>query len=166
MHFLGIINSILKTRSTPIAIERYENFKSGVARIAASCSDGSIRLLSPITGNTILTLFPADKDMYLKQFSYNMDWYRLFYLCTNGDIIIYDTSTSPGRIIEILESSQLFRINSLFSFSHNLDSSDGCFRPRQNILRLIVGTVDGQIVVLNNGKPEKFVQVMIRFFII
>jgi hypothetical protein len=89
-----------------------------------------------------------------------MEWRRLFYLCTNGDIIVYDTSTSPGRIIEILETSQFLHINSLFSWSCNLESPKSIHRSKQSTLRLIVGTVDGQIVTLNSGKPEAFLQVL------
>jgi WD40 repeat protein len=142
-----------------LTIERYQHLKNGLSRIATSFSDGSVRILSPISGKTILTLFPPHKYLYVKQISYNMEWCRLFYLCTNGDIIVYDTSTSPGRIIEIWETSQILHINSLFSWSYNMESVDNYHRSKHNILRLIVGTIDGQIVTLNSGKPEAFVQV-------
>ena len=156
--FSGKFYILMIKRSTPSTIERFENPNSGKNRIVTACSDRSVRIISPVSGNTILTLFPSDRDLKLKQISYNMDCDRLFYLCTNGDIILYDTSTSPGRIIEILESSQFYRISCLFSISNNMDSSElSCFRG--NSFRLIVGTDDGQIIILFNGKTETYVQV-------
>ena len=133
-------------------MERSESPQSGKARIISSCSDGSIKFISPVSGMTIFTLFPAHKDVYFKELSYNANEDRLFYLCTNGDIVVYDTSTSPGRIIQILENSQSYKINCLLVLNNHEEicaKYDG----------LLVGTLDGQIIYLINGKPELFVQV-------
>ncbi|KAJ3100249.1 WD repeat-containing protein 87 [Phlyctochytrium planicorne] len=70
------------------------------ARIVAAAADGSIRLLSPVTGAVLSTAFPAMKETFISAVEYDLATDILWALTTAGDIAVYTCRSNPSQIID------------------------------------------------------------------
>ncbi|KAJ3215458.1 WD repeat-containing protein 87 [Dinochytrium kinnereticum] len=74
--------------------------KNRPARILAAAADGSIRLLSPVTGVVLSTAFPVMKETFISGVEYDLATDILWTLSTAGDIAVYSCRTNPCQIID------------------------------------------------------------------
>ena len=136
-------------RSNPLIIDRFQDEKNErISRIAAACRDGSIKLLSPVSGQVITTLFPTDKDTFSKELIYDLNEERLYSYCMNGEFIIYDTSTAPARILEVWPKHARDEITAICNVTSKIRRIP--HQKKQPLLTIakttiFVGTKDGQI---------------------
>ena len=150
---------LTRFRSAPTSLQRYQNCNEGApARLVTSCRDGSIKILSPVTGTVISTLFPVHKDTYSKDILYDIENDLLYCICNNGEIAVYHSNTSPGRIIRVWAPD--VKITSSCGVPFTLEESGISY------LSIIAGTSDGQLVLLDpaqNGQRDNLVQVLKSF---
>lgn len=158
-------------RSKPLLMKRVE-YNGKPARILAATEDGSIKLISPISGATLGTGFPSHKESGVRNVAYDMKNEKLYVLNTNDDLVWYDTLTNPFRIIKIedlssiavililLESSTLDRFNvacegPLYKYQIGSDSNaDSRILEGQKLYRefiIFCGTVSGFINYLSQA---------------
>jgi WD40 repeat protein len=91
-------------RSRPKTLDRFEHpFKP--ARLVSTISDCSIRLLSPVTGSTIATGFPTDKDLWIRQVAYDMENEQLFCFSSDGSVTKYCFDANPLVVQSIWDNS-------------------------------------------------------------
>ncbi|KAJ3070130.1 WD repeat-containing protein 87 [Podochytrium sp. JEL0797] len=69
-------------------------------RILAVCSDASIKLLSPVTGATLLTAFPVIKESVINTVEYDIVSNMLWSLTASGDVFVYSTIMNPAKIVD------------------------------------------------------------------
>ena len=151
-------------KSTPLMVERCQDKHDTTrARIVVSCSDGSIRLVSPVSGAFLVTMFPIHRDTYPKNIVYDFDYDMLYSFCSNGEIVVYDTSTSPGRVVSVWESQNTsYQLTAICSATTSQRKSTRYQQRARRITSLFAGTSDGQLVYINTasqGKLESLVQV-------
>ena len=87
-------------RSKPLFLRRVQ-FKDKCPRLLTATSDGSIKLLSPVTGFTLATGFPSHTESTIRYVAYNMKSEIIYCLSTNDEIMVYDASTNPFKLIKI-----------------------------------------------------------------
>ncbi|KAJ2998130.1 WD repeat-containing protein 87 [Globomyces sp. JEL0801] len=92
-------------RSRPLIIQRVEHI-SKPSKILSGISDGSIRLLSPVTGEIIATGFPTHKDFTILQLCYDMENEIIYCFTSVHSLIIYDTTINPFKIVKVIENSK------------------------------------------------------------
>ncbi|ORX55460.1 hypothetical protein BCR36DRAFT_410381 [Piromyces finnis] len=172
-------NVIVETSSKVICIKRIDHITKP-ARIVVLCYDGTIRILSPVNGAVILTLFPPCFITNIIKFLYDYDNEILYSFSQNGHVIVYDTTTNPALIKQIWKYndncyitsvvgiSLSFFDKSLINTSENENSKKSfqqeeikAYLKQISDFFIIAGTNDGQIVYFNkkeNGEKEKIVQ--------
>ncbi|KAJ3043529.1 WD repeat-containing protein 87 [Rhizophlyctis rosea] len=118
------------------------------SRIVTVAEDGSIRLLSPVTGAVLTTGFPIISDIGIVDVVYDIAQDRIWLLSKNGDIALYDTQRNPCPIVE--------------HWKHVVIEPDpNQTRPYPTVLALIGGTDSGQITMIDvryRGRQEIVVQ--------
>jgi hypothetical protein len=139
-----------------MSLQKYEdnNNTGRSARLVTACRDGSIKILSPVTGTVISTLFPIHRDTSPKDLLYDIGNNLLYCICSNGEIAVYHANTSPGRILRVLEPG--FVITATCGISFMTEERDAMY------MSIIAGTSDGQLVLIDtakNVKRENLVQV-------
>ncbi|KAI8848626.1 hypothetical protein BC829DRAFT_417412 [Chytridium lagenaria] len=156
------------------------------ARILAAAADGSIRLLSPVTGAVLTTAFPAMKETMVCGVEYDLATDILWALSTTGDVAIYACRTNPCRIIDewkcapgreritcfsSLRASPLAP-STVTARTTKSGSVEGCKPisshhapaylglPTHPVFALIAGTDTGQILMVDprTGRQEMLVQ--------
>lgn len=103
-------HTFVMLRSRPKSMKRVEH-PNKPARIIATVMDGSVRLISPLSGDIIGTGFPIDQDMVVSQIAYDMDKEMIYALNTNGSIINYDSSQNPFQTVRVWDNSSKFKTN-------------------------------------------------------
>ena len=163
-------------KTAPILLKRVE-YPTRPSRIISACKDGGIRFVSPVTGLVIGSMFPLHKDCVPKDVIYDTFAEIAYAYCSTGDIIVYNTSTSPGKLVEVWELQRekitcFCSIISLKSKKKNgqnynpfADPNDWRSNAPHQTLHLLAGTMDGQIAYMDSsckGKIEILMQV--KFF--
>ncbi|KAJ3113702.1 WD repeat-containing protein 87 [Physocladia obscura] len=69
-------------------------------RLLTVADDASVKLLSPVTGATLLTAFPAIRDSVVSSVEYDTVSNMLWVLTTNGDVFVYSTLLNPCKVID------------------------------------------------------------------
>lgn len=108
-----------------------------------------------MTGIVISTLFPVHKDTYPKDILYDIENDLVYCICSNGEIAVYHSNTSPGRIIRVWDPD--VKITSSCVVTFTLEKSNTPY------LSIVAGTTDGQLVLLDtaqNGRRDNLVQVL------
>ncbi|KAJ3386033.1 WD repeat-containing protein 87 [Lobulomyces angularis] len=140
-------------RSQPIILKRI-SYANNSARILTTTSDGSIKLISPVTGNCLITGFPVHKDVSLIDVAYDIQNEKIYALNSSGDIAIYDCKANPCKVLNIWEFSQKDeKLNCITGVNlKNYNNSSNFF--------LMCGSKNGQFlsINLNDGKQEVLVQ--------
>ncbi|KAI8926073.1 WD40-repeat-containing domain protein [Entophlyctis helioformis] len=159
-------------RSTPLIMRRVTH-PGKPPRILTAIADGSVKMISPVTGIVIATGFPVHKDAITKEIAYNMSSETLYSFNTNGDIILYDSNANPFKILDIWELSktpgreQITCICGLEFYNHKMGSNADADRRivpksrRTPKFFLVAGSENGQILLLDleqRGKQELLVQ--------
>ncbi|KNC99867.1 uncharacterized protein SPPG_05240 [Spizellomyces punctatus DAOM BR117] len=85
-------------RSQATQLHRSEH-PSLPARILSIAEDGSLRLLSPVTGAVLAMGFPVMSDIATLDAVYDVTQNRAWLLSENGTIAVYGTNTNPCAII-------------------------------------------------------------------
>ncbi|KAJ3092885.1 WD repeat-containing protein 87 [Quaeritorhiza haematococci] len=119
-------------------------------RIVAVGGDGSVRILSPVTGTVLATAFPVMADTTLVDLIYDPTQDRAWALASNGDIAVYNCESNPMQIIDE------WKENAPESFMAN-DNAD----VNESVQALIAGTITGQLVMFSlkfGSKPDVLVQ--------
>lgn len=71
-------------------------------RLVVVAEDGSIRIMSSVTGYTLLIAFPIYKDTSVRQVFYDPCRELLYTWLQNDEIIVYDASSNPCVAINLL----------------------------------------------------------------
>ncbi|KAJ3228092.1 hypothetical protein HK099_006717 [Clydaea vesicula] len=157
-------------RSNVVQISRCDN---GLvpARILAAGLDGSLRLISPVTGSVLIIGYPVIEDVEPVSATYNqntglkkvrniliLNLDMIWLLLKNGDVAIYDTSSNPMNVTE-----QWFNENSPGEKCTHLvmyEFSNPKYVERfGETYPLFGGTESGQIVLFSDaGVQERLVQ--------
>ncbi|KAL5033244.1 hypothetical protein BDV3_000251 [Batrachochytrium dendrobatidis] len=159
-------------RSTPFIIKRVTH-PTKPARILTAVADGSLKMISPVSGIVIGTGFPIHKDTQTKDVAWNMNSENLYSFNTNGDIVVYSCNANPFKIFDVWELSKLVNrekiecICGLDFYNHIMGISAGAdirIVPKSKKIPaffLVAGTESGQIINLNldqRGKQELLCQ--------
>lgn len=92
----------LDSRTVPVAMQHGLD----VERLVVVAEDGSIRLVSPVTAQTITIAFPFYRDVPINEVLYDWRSERLYVWLADGDILTYDCALNPCRIVHQWGSSQ------------------------------------------------------------
>ncbi|RKO89595.1 hypothetical protein BDK51DRAFT_50864 [Blyttiomyces helicus] len=140
------------------------------ARILAANLDGSIKLLSPVSGAVLVTAFPVIKDAATVDVAYDIEAERVYSFTTTGDIVMYDSRVNPMKILDVFvhgpNRERLSCIASIDMWNYvpglNVEADErapiGTFRRR---FYLLAGSDSGQIIHVDSsggGKQEALVQ--------
>ena len=77
------------------------------ARLIAAASDGSIRILSVLSGTNLGTGFPTNKELTLVQIEYDVKNETIYALNSNGTIVVYDSTVNPFQITCLWDNSRV-----------------------------------------------------------
>ncbi|KAJ3361930.1 WD repeat-containing protein 87 [Allomyces javanicus] len=119
------------------------------ARIVLAAEDGSIRLVSPVSGTVLLTCFPSFKQTHIVEVVHDLPGECIYSLMSNGEIVVYDTRINPSKVLRVLDPSI------------SIESSRvTCMTALANPWQLVGGTDSGQIVSINpdTGHRDVLVQ--------
>jgi WD40 repeat protein len=76
------------------------------ARLLAASTNGSIQLLSILSGTNLGTGFPTNKELTLSQVEYDFDNEIIYALNTNGTITVYDSTVNPFQITQLWNNAR------------------------------------------------------------
>lgn len=95
------------SHSTPLRfLKHYKIPKLGVpSRLLVGTADGTIRLLSPISGNTLTIAFPVVDSEQIKSAVYSVRTNKIFLLLHNLEIWVIATNVNPCMVIDIWKRS-------------------------------------------------------------
>ncbi|KAH6582265.1 hypothetical protein BASA60_002027 [Batrachochytrium salamandrivorans] len=135
------------------------------SRIFAASLDGSMSIISPRTGERLITAFPIMADTVLVDAIYDSAQDCTYMLTENGDITVHSSRTNPFTIIEewkyyVGVQERILCFDGLLDINGKLMIPNFRNRPL-GIVLLICGTDSGQIVyrdVRQKGKQEFLVQ--------
>ncbi|KAL7751331.1 hypothetical protein RI367_003191 [Sorochytrium milnesiophthora] len=154
-------STFFSSRSQVTHLKRFAN---GVdpARIGVVTEDGAIRMLSPVSSACLMVAFPVFKEAFVVDIFANIRRDILYALMSNGDIVLYDTTVNPCRVLAVWDRNT----NSNFGFSRcnclaSLDFTGVTAGTASGQSYWLLGGSDaGQIVNLDlkSGKPEVLVQ--------
>ncbi|KAJ3067125.1 WD repeat-containing protein 87 [Podochytrium sp. JEL0797] len=158
----------------PFLIQRYTRPCFRPARLLCGYLDGSLRLISPITGEVLVVGFPMYKEEVPVEMEYDTLSEKIFVHNANGDILVYSAKTNPMRIVEMWElpSAQIgwepincIRGIHFISDPPHIDVDDQEAVDRKNQFKshffLVGGAANGQLMNLgvhHKGKQEMVVQ--------
>ena len=152
VHVLGLnrYQSMFQSlRSQSILLKRTSD-----CRILCNTTDGSVKLLSPVTGSCLSTGFPIHRDVSNVDIIYDHLSSKAYSLDNLGGISIYDCKTNPFKICFTHEysSSESEKINCITEVYVQTNGKETFY--------LVAGTNQGQFVSINleNGTQELIVQ--------
>ncbi|TPX57208.1 hypothetical protein PhCBS80983_g03982 [Powellomyces hirtus] len=136
------------------------------SRIIATLSDGSVRICSPVTGNTLTTCFPVYKDVALLDAVADMEYGAVYGILSSGEVGVWDISggMNPGVLRhvweEVVPRDTLTSLTAIDIYNHVPASSDPTTTaPYRRNFYLGVGMESGGIGWVNeNGRLEGSVQ--------
>ncbi|KAJ3228090.1 hypothetical protein HK099_006715 [Clydaea vesicula] len=145
-------------RSSGIQITRCYN-GSGAARLLVVAIDGSLRLISPLSGSILMTGLPVMEDFEPVTAVYNINFDKIWLLLKNGNVAMYDCSSNPMSI-----SGQWLNLNNtgdkctqLVLYEHT--STAMRTLKLMDTYTIFGATEAGQIVAFeNDGKQHLLVQ--------
>ncbi|KAI9220042.1 WD40-repeat-containing domain protein [Blastocladiella britannica] len=126
------------------------------ARLVIACEDGSVRLVSPRTGQVLATCFPTFKQISILDIAHDILQERAYTLMSSGEIISFDTSVNPARVVATLDGraagSDMGRLTCMVALSEP--------QPLENTFTVLGGTSVGQIVQVDlaSGRHSMLVQ--------
>ncbi|KAJ1561677.1 WD repeat-containing protein 87, partial [Cladochytrium tenue] len=85
--------------SAPVVLIKRVESASAPARIVAGSEEGSMFVLSPVTGSTLLLAYPPMNDMTLRDFCHDRESGMLWSLGQGGNVTVYKSSTNPSQIL-------------------------------------------------------------------
>ncbi|KAI9349467.1 hypothetical protein DFJ73DRAFT_796190, partial [Zopfochytrium polystomum] len=132
------------------------------ARILTASADGSVHLISPVTGASLLTSFPIIRDTVLRRVEYDIIAGTLWVLTKGGDIAVFSCRSNPTKIVDDWKYhpprariSCMTALRALpppiTTFSETAVESKRDLKPVQSgpVFALLAGTDSGQIVMLD-----------------
>ncbi|KAJ3155000.1 WD repeat-containing protein 87, partial [Irineochytrium annulatum] len=90
----------------PLLLARYDRGGLGPPRLLVGSLDGSVKLVSPVNGDVLMTGFPVIKDFGMTDLIYDREQEKIYSRNANADIIVYDVSINPMKITSIWKSSR------------------------------------------------------------
>lgn len=91
-------------------------------RLVIQSEDGTIRIASGSTGETLTTHLPLIESEKIKNVAYSRSIDRLFVLTHHQEIYVVDTTINPCIIVDIWKAGERSK-NSLFVSSHDNTSA-------------------------------------------
>ncbi|TPX62954.1 hypothetical protein PhCBS80983_g00223 [Powellomyces hirtus] len=91
--------SFTHTRSPVTQLQRI-HVPNRPARILSVAEDGSLRILSPVSGVMVTIGFPVMEDIKILASVYDPAKNRAWLLLDNGDLAVYSTQTNPCEILD------------------------------------------------------------------
>ena len=155
--------------SKAVILKKYYNIPEEPARLLAAASDGSIRLLSLLSGTNLGTGFPTNKELTLHQVEYDMEQETIYALNTNGTIVVYDSTVNPFLITCFWDNSRVANREEIgciagadfynYQFGSSTDIDERLYQRGELLARYILfgGTDGGQIhrIVFEKDDREK-----------
>jgi WD40 repeat protein len=92
--------------SKAVVLKKY-SLPGQPARLLSAASDGSIRLLSVLSGTNLGTGFPTNQELTLFQVEYDVEQETIYALNTNGTIVVYDATLNPFLITCFWDNSRV-----------------------------------------------------------
>ncbi|KAI8613220.1 WD40-repeat-containing domain protein [Chytriomyces sp. MP71] len=152
------------SRSRPILLSRHSRPHHRAPRILSAYIDGSIKLLSPFSGELLIVGYPIFKDAATIELEYDTFHEKIYARISSGDIVVYSARSNPMKVLDVLETTSHHEsINCICGIHFNKDAFPEHFNTeseeRKNtiistgcIFYLVAGTTDGQIVnILTNS---------------
>ncbi|KAJ3414913.1 hypothetical protein HDV05_005862 [Chytridiales sp. JEL 0842] len=154
-----------------IVLDFDEQKKSRAPRLVVAFEDGSVRLLSPVTGKIISTGFPIYKDASLVDFFYDTEQDLIYCQLTNGDIVVYDAGSNPMKIIEVWDNCLTTeKINCITAVDLSgtagleyMESHDERLKRRRGFRKkfyMVGGSLEGQIMYMDTAARGDSVSVI------
>ena len=78
-----------------------------LSRMVVRSSDGVIRIVSPSNGRTIAASLPLLETDSVRDMAYSPILNRLFVMCVNGEIWVFNTAHNPITIVELWSSLEM-----------------------------------------------------------
>ncbi|KAJ3014291.1 UNVERIFIED_CONTAM: WD repeat-containing protein 87 [Siphonaria sp. JEL0065] len=121
-------------------------------RILAVAEDASIKLLSPVTGATLLTAFPVIKDSLIRSVEYDIVSNMLWTLTHSGDLFVYSTVMNPCKVVDewkVQPGRDLITCMSAFRIAPKGGKRSLTNLKTPAVYTLFGGTDSGQVVTLD-----------------
>ncbi|KAI9327875.1 hypothetical protein BDR26DRAFT_874924 [Obelidium mucronatum] len=142
------------------------------ARLLAGYVDGSLRLLSPVTGEALIVGFPIYKDAALVGLEYDASSDLIYARNSNRDILVYSTKTNPMKVVEVWEPQTGWEQIHCFKGIHFVpdppymaieENEEASERKREfeSSFFLVAGAENGQLLNLrkhHKGEQESIIQ--------
>ncbi|KAJ3409609.1 WD repeat-containing protein 87 [Chytriomyces hyalinus] len=165
-----IVHKFKFSNSRPLLVRRYSRPQYRSARLLAAFSDGSLKLLSPATGELLIIGFPIYKDSITLDFEYDTVAEKVYARNSNGDVVVYSAKLNPMKVLDVwepvLHDSQ---INCMCGIHFIVDEypeylNEDSNERRSEFLKggcsffLVAGAADGQLVNLVTTAKKKIKQ--------
>lgn len=146
--------------SPTVFLKRFQ-WKERPPRFLSAAEDGSMRLLSVLSGTNLGTGYPSDKELSCIQIEYHIENELIYCLNTNGTILIYDSGVNPFKMISIWDNSRTANRQMIccicgvdfnsYEFGQDPEIDDRIYERNELLARYIMfaGTDAGQIHMLN-----------------
>ncbi|KAI9007328.1 hypothetical protein BC832DRAFT_591904 [Gaertneriomyces semiglobifer] len=131
-----------------VQVLRRSSHPTRAARILVVSSDGSVRLLSPVTGALLTVGFPAKGEVSVVGSAYDLE--RVWVITANNEVIVYDTNTNPAQLVGLWEVKSKEKAQLTCSTpltSPMVPAYEGGVRP--TVFGLLSGTNIGQVVMID-----------------
>ncbi|KAI9324452.1 hypothetical protein BDR26DRAFT_881270 [Obelidium mucronatum] len=157
----------------PQMLLRYAMPDGKPARLLAGYVDGSLRLLSPVTGEALIVGFPIYKDAALVGLEYDASSDLIYARNSNRDILVYSTKTNPMKVVEVWEPQTGWEQIHCFKGIHfvpdppymaieeNEEEASERKREFESSFFLVAGAENGQLLNLrkhHKGEQESIIQ--------
>ncbi|KAJ3239460.1 WD repeat-containing protein 87 [Chytriomyces hyalinus] len=165
-----IVHKFKFSKSRPLLIRRYSRPQYRSARLLAAFSDGSLKLLSPATGELLILGFPIYKDSITLDFEYDTVAEKVYARSSNGDVVVYSSKLNPMKVLDVWEPvSQDSQISCMCGIHFIVDEYPAYLNKDSNERRseflkggcsffLVAGAADGQLVNLATTAKKKIKQ--------
>ncbi|KAI8806100.1 hypothetical protein BJ742DRAFT_870659 [Cladochytrium replicatum] len=135
------------------------------ARLLACGEDGSIRLISPVSGAVLVTGFPVIYENIAIDIVYGLLTERIYVLATSGNIVAYDSSSNPCAVVDEWKYTPGQEKCICFDYVFSSEKQSDSFRMKKEnsgFCALLGGTNTGQIIMFDVrttfGKQDFIVQ--------
>lgn len=131
-------------------------------RILVVAEDGSIRLVSPVTSQTLCIAYPFCKDVPIRQVEYDSYDNRIYSWLNDGGLVIYDSSSNPCETIDYWPHALLCHVKTespiecltsvqLGTSSYDGPNESGSFHP----FWLVAGLKSGDVISIRPSRGPK-----------
>ncbi|KAI9327102.1 hypothetical protein BDR26DRAFT_901586 [Obelidium mucronatum] len=140
------------TITSAVGILRRIEVPGSKPRLLAVSEDACIKLLSPVTGATLLTAFPVIKDSLIRSVEYDIVSNMLWTLTHSGDVFVYSTVMNPCKVVDEWKAQagkDLITCMSAFRIAPKGGKRSLTSLKSPAVYTLFGGTDSGQVVTLD-----------------